>query len=81
MEMIGTDDLGVDPEGPLDAHLADGFVQSVDPGDQQIRAAVEQVHGKEEGSARNPIATIANMPELWQRRNALRSSALCLVPL
>jgi len=69
MEMIGKDDPGVDAEGPLGAHSANDIAQSVNPRDQQIRAAVEQVHGKEEGSARNPIAAIVrhatNMPELW----------------
>jgi hypothetical protein len=69
MEMIRKDDPGVDAEGPLGAHTTNGIAQSVDPGDQQIRAAVEQVHGKKEGSARKPIAAIvrhaANMPELW----------------
>jgi hypothetical protein len=42
---------------------------------QQIRAAVAQVHRKEECSARNPIAAIiqhtGSMPELPERRNAL----------
>jgi hypothetical protein len=68
MEMIGKDNPGVDAEGPLGAHATNDIAQSVDPGDQQIRAAVKQVHGKEEGSARNLITAIVwhamDMPEL-----------------
>jgi hypothetical protein len=49
----------------------------------QIRTGVAQVHCKEEGSARTPIAAIiwhtGNVPELSQRRNALRFSALRLL--
>jgi hypothetical protein len=44
---------------------------------------VAQVHCKEEGSARNPIAPIIRhtgiMPELSERRKALRFSALRLL--
>ena len=56
-------------------HPANCVTQYVDPPRQQIRTAVEQVHRKEEGSARNPIAAIirhaGSMPELSIRRNAL----------
>jgi hypothetical protein len=49
---------------------------------QQIRTGVAQVHCKE-GSARNPIAAIirhtGSMPELSERRKALRFSALRLL--
>lgn len=44
---------------------------------------VAQIHCKEEGSARNPIAAIightVSMPELSERRKALRFSALRLL--
>ena len=56
----------------------------VDLRHQQIRTGVAQVHCKEEGSARNPIAAIirhiGSMPELSERRKALRFSALRLQP-
>src|SRR6266481_6120433 len=73
--MIGKNDPGVDAEGCAGAHPANCVTQYVDPPRQQIRTAVEQVHRKEEGSARNPIAAIirhaGSMPELSIRRNAL----------
>jgi hypothetical protein len=81
--MIGKDDPGVDAEGCAGAHPANRVAQYVDLRHQQIRIAVEQVHRKEEGSARNPIAAIIwharNMPELAEGRNALRFSALRLL--
>ena len=84
MHMIGKDDPGVDMEGCAGAHPANRVAQEVDLRDQQVRTAVEQVHRREEGSARNPIAAIiwhaGSMPELFRRRNALRFSALRLLP-
>ena len=84
MHMIGKDDPGVEAEGCAGAHPANRVAQEVDLRDQQVRTAVEQVHRKEEGSARNPIAAIIrharNMPEQSVRRNALRFSALHLLP-
>ena len=56
---------------------------NVDLRHQQIRTGVAQVHCKEEGSARNPIAAITrhtgSTPELSERRKALRFSALRLL--
>jgi hypothetical protein len=75
MHMIGKDNPGVDAEGRTGAHPANRIAQ--------IRRAVAQVHCKEEGSARNPIAAIirhtGSMPELSERRKALRFSALRLL--
>ena len=74
--MIGKDDPGVDAEGCAGAHPANRVAQYVDLRHQQIRSAVEQVHGEEEGSTRNLIAAIiqyvGNMPELSEWRNAPR---------
>jgi hypothetical protein len=65
------------------AHPANRVAQYVDLRHQQIRTGGAQVHCKEEGSARNPIAAIirhtGSMPELSERRNALRFSALRLL--
>ena len=83
MQMIGKDDPGVDMEWCAGAHPASRVAQEVDLRHQQIRSAVEQVLRKEEGSARNPIAAIirqtGSMPELSERRKALRFSALRLL--
>jgi hypothetical protein len=77
--MIGGDDPGVDAEGRTGAHSANRVAQYVDLRQEQIRTAVAQVHCKEEGSARNPIAAIirhtGSMPELSERRKARRLSA------
>jgi hypothetical protein len=55
----------------------------VDLRHQQVRTGIAQVHRKEEGSARNLIAPIIRhtgiMPELSERRNAFRFSALRLL--
>jgi hypothetical protein len=81
--MIGKDDPGVDAEGCAGAHSANRVAQYIDLRHQQIRMAVEQVHREEEGSTRNPIAAIirhaGSMPQLWERRNALRFSTLRLL--
>ncbi len=81
--MIGEDNPGVDAEGRAGAHPANRIAQYVDLRHQQIRTGVAQVHCKEEGSARNPIAAIirhtGSMPEPSERRNALRFSALRLL--
>jgi hypothetical protein len=83
MHMIGEDNPGVDAEGRAGAHPANRVAQHVDLRHQQIRTGVAQVHCKEEGSARNPIAAIirdtGNMPEVSERRKALRFSALRLL--
>src|SRR5438105_3519233 len=83
MHMIGEDNPGIDAEGCTGAHPANRVAQYVDLRHQQIRTGVAQVYGKEEGSARNPIAAIirhaVSMPELSERRNALRFSALRLL--
>ena len=63
---------------------ADRVTQDLDLPHQQIGAAVQQVHRKEEGSARNLIAAIfrheAGMPAIAGWRNALRFSALRMLP-
>jgi len=82
-----TDNPGVDAEGgaegPTGAHPANRVAQYIDLRHQQIRTGVAQVHRKEEGSARNPIAAITrhtrSMPDLSKRRNALPFSALRLL--
>ena len=83
MHMIGEDNPGIDAEGCTGAHPANRVAQYVDLHHQQIRTGVAQVHCKEEGSARNPIAAIiqhtGNMPELSERRKAVRFSALRLL--
>jgi hypothetical protein len=58
MHMIGEDNPGVDAEGRAGAHPANRVAQYVDLRHQQIRTGIAQVHCKEEGSARNPIAAI-----------------------
>jgi hypothetical protein len=74
MHMIGEDNPSVDAEGRAGAHPANPVAQYVDLRHQQIRTGIAQVHCKEEGSARNPIAAIirhtGSMPELSERRNA-----------
>jgi hypothetical protein len=83
MHVVGKYDPGIDAEGCPQARPADCLTQHIDMPHQQVGAAVEQVHRKEEGSARNPIAAIfrhePNMPDLGDRRNALRFSALRLL--
>src|SRR5437868_15275876 len=83
MHMIGEDNPSVDAKGRTGAHPANRVAQSVVLRHQQIRTGVAQVHCKEKGSARNPIAAIirhtGSMPELSERRNALRFSALRLL--
>jgi hypothetical protein len=65
------------------ARPANRVAQYVDMRHQQIRTGVAQVHCKEEGSARNPIAAIirhtGSIPDLSKRRKALRFSALRLL--
>jgi hypothetical protein len=83
MHVIGKDNPGVDAKGCAGAHPANRVAQYLDLRHEQIRTTVEQVHRKEESSARNPIAAIIrhaeSMPELSERRNALRFSALRLL--
>jgi hypothetical protein len=85
MHIIGEDNPGADAEGRAGAHLANRVAQYVDLRHQQIRTEVAQVHCKEEGSVRNPIAAITrhtgSTPELSERRNALRFSALRLLSI
>ena len=83
MHMVGEDNPGIDAEGRTGAHPANRVAQYVDLRHQQIRTGVAQLHCKEEGSARNPIAAIIwharNLPELAEGRNTLRLSALRLL--
>lgn len=68
MHVIGKDDPGVDVKGVAGAHPANRISQQIDAPDQQVRAAVEEVHREEEGSTGDPIAAIIRhgeiMPEL-----------------
>jgi NAD(P)-dependent dehydrogenase (short-subunit alcohol dehydrogenase family) len=76
VHVVGTYDPGVDVKGRAGAHPPDRFRQRFDLCDQQVRPAIEQVRREEEGSARNPIATIirhdGSMPGVGERRKALR---------
>ncbi len=85
MHVIGEDNPGVDAEGRAGADPAYRVAQYVDLRHQQIETGVVEVHCKEEGSARNPIAAIIRhtgiMPELSKRPKALRFSALPLLRL
>src|SRR5205814_2485789 len=82
MHMIGENNPGVDAEGRAGAHPTNRVAQCrfASPTDPN---GVAQVHCKDEGAARNPIAAIirhtGSMPELSERRNALRFSALRLL--
>ena len=68
-------------EGRAGAHPANRVARYVDLRHQQIRTGRAEVHCKKEGSARNPIAAIIrHMPELSERRKALRFSALGFLP-
>src|ERR1700730_561093 len=82
MQMIGEDNPGVDAErragAPGEPRCATcRFASPTDPN------GVAQVHCKEEGSARNPIAAMTrhtrSTPDLSKRRKALRFSALRLL--
>jgi hypothetical protein len=81
--MIGEDNPGIDAEGRAGAHPANRVAQYVDLRHQQTRTGVAQVHCKEEGSPRNPIAAIirhtVSMPQLSERRKTFRFSALRLL--
>ncbi len=72
-------------KGRAAAHPASRVAQYVDLRHQQIRTGVAQFHCKEEGSARNPSAAIlrhiGSIPELSERRNAFRFSALRLLAI
>jgi hypothetical protein len=83
MHMIGEDNSGVDAAGRTGAHRANRVAQYCRFASPTDPNGVAQVHRKEEGSARNPIAPIIRhtgiMPELSERRKALRFSALRLL--
>ena len=58
MHVIGQHNPGVDTQGCAGARPASRVAQYVDLRHQQVRTAVTQVHRKEEGSARHPVAAI-----------------------
>jgi hypothetical protein len=80
MHMVGQNDSSIDAKGRPQAPAPDRLTQDLDRTHQQVRISIAQVHGKEEGPTRNPIAAIlrhrASMPCVGKRRNALRCSAL-----
>jgi hypothetical protein len=83
MHVVRQSDPGSDPKGRPEARPPDRLAQHIDMRHQQVGAAIEQVQSKKEGPAWNSIAAIlrheTSMPCVWERRNALRCSALRLL--
>ena len=58
MHVVGEDDPRVDKERITETHPPNRVLESIDVCHEQLRSAIEQVHSKEVGSTRNPIAAI-----------------------